>query len=233
MTREPGGMERFIESLKESPPRKDVFNPWYDVDSEHEISALGCQIRKRQLAQYLTERIGTAKYLLLGEASGYQGGHFSGIPMTSERILLGKQAAKGISPEHVFRGIIPERTSRPEVRSGGFSEPTATIVWGLIIGLKMDPYQFILWNSYPWHPFDPKKGMLSNRTPDKEEFLKGLPVLNELLDMVRFKRIFALGNKARDQLQGGGIAATTVRHPANAGAAEFRRQLARYLKGDA
>jgi hypothetical protein len=41
--------------------------------------------------------------------------------MTSERILLGKQAV-------ILSGIKPRRTSKPSVCLDGFSEPTATIV---------------------------------------------------------------------------------------------------------
>ena len=223
-------VRRFIGGLKQSPGRGDVFNPWYDQDRVNEIGSRGPEIRRRQLFRYLGERIGKAKYLLLGEAVGYQGGHFSGIPMTSERILLGKQAAKGILPGHVFRDIQPQRTSRPDVRADGFSEPTATIVWGLIVGMKRDPYEFVLWNAFPWHPFDPDRGMLSNRTPEKEELLAGLPVLEHLLDIVRFREIFAVGNKADEQLNRLDIRPVKLRHPANAGAAEFRRQLARHLR---
>ena len=89
-------INNFLKSLKYSPKRTDVFNPWWETDSENDIDNKGPTIRRQQIFQYLKERIGKAKYLLVGEAIGYQGGHFSGIPMTSERILLGGQKKRGI-----------------------------------------------------------------------------------------------------------------------------------------
>ncbi len=63
-----------------------VFNPWGECDPQHDLDDNGVQIRQRQLLQYLLERIGNADTLLLAEAISYQGGQFSGIPMTSERL---------------------------------------------------------------------------------------------------------------------------------------------------
>ncbi|MBW2604594.1 MAG: uracil-DNA glycosylase [Deltaproteobacteria bacterium] len=222
-------INNFIESLKYSPKRADVFNPWWETDPENDIDDQGSKIRSRQLFQYLNERIGKAKYLLVAEAIGYQGGHFTGIPMTSERILLGGHAKKGISPEQVFSEIEPERTSRPDLKPNGFSEPTATIVWGHIIQSNLNPKDFILWNAFPWHPFKSESGYLSNRTPTAGEVQAGAPILTRLIQITKTENIVAVGEKSFNILDQLGIHCIKVRHPANGGATKFRKQLTKII----
>jgi hypothetical protein len=217
-------IEGFIRALKGSPKKSGIFNPWWESDKDHDISAEAPEIRNRQLYHYLSEREGKAKYLLLGEAIGYQGGHFTGIPMTSERILLGGQKKRGILPEHVFSKIEPNRTSRPDLKANGFSEPTATIVWGHIIQSNFNPKDFILWNAFPWHPYRPTAGRLSNRTPTSDEFQAGKDILEKLIKITGIEKIVAVGKKSHAILHQLGIRSINVRHPANAGAKKFRQQ---------
>lgn len=216
-------MDSFIKSLKLL-KLNNVFNPWFCHDRENDVNSDSPAIRLLHLKQYLSERKG-AKYLLLAEALGYQGGHFSGIAMTSERILLGKMTHKSITPGHVFSKIAPQRTSKPSVKKDGFSEPTATIVWERLIKSGFDMKDFIFWNAFPWHPYNPKKGILSNRTPSDDEFKQGKAVLAELLKLTNITKIIAVGEKARIQLSKIGIEAPMVRHPANGGATKFREQI--------
>lgn len=203
-----------------------IFNPWGETDPDNELDTQGPAIRRRQLQRYLEERISVADSLLCAEAIGYQGGHFSGIPMTSERLLLGGLINRNLHPGMVFQGLTPRRTSRPELRSAGFSEPTATIVWGVMAEQGIDPRRVILWNAFPWHPYHPDRGYLSNRTPRDEELAAGHAVLRRLLSLGRFRRVIAVGNKAAAQLAHLDISAHRVRHPANGGAGRFRAQMA-------
>jgi len=169
-------VDSFIASLRNA-PEGNIFNPWWQRDEQHDDYSNSPEIRRNHLKFYLQERLGRCRYLLVGEALGYQGGHFSGIAMTSERMLLGQLRNKGIEPEHIFTTIGPMRTSREDVRKDGFSEPTATIVWGHLLSAGIDPYTFTIWNALPWHPYHAGKGMLSNRTPVDREFEAGLQCL--------------------------------------------------------
>ena len=64
-------IDSFIRALKKSPGSNGVFNPWWEMDPENDFNKSAPVIRRNQLKQYFLERIGTAKFLLLGEAIGY------------------------------------------------------------------------------------------------------------------------------------------------------------------
>ena len=140
--------------------------------------------------------------------------------MTSERMLLGKQpdivaalyerrnllerADDGgrRPPLQILSGIKPRRTSKPSVCPDGFSEPTATIVWGALLKIGVLPDEFVLWNAFPWHSFDPRRGLLSNRMPNKSEQAFRSPcVLKAFLELFPCEQIVALGKIAAAQLE--------------------------------
>lgn len=217
-------IDEFIFSLKNSP--QGLFNPWYHRDEEHDEIPEAPEIRRNQLKTYLSERVESAKYLFIAEALGYQGGHFTGIAMTSERILLGHQEPKyGVRPDHVFQSAEPKRTSCPTVIGKGMSEPTATIMWGALIDLGINPYEVVLWNAIPWHPYKPEKGLLSNRTPTTEELEAGLEHLQSFMNLFNNVKMVAVGRKCELSLSQLNVDHIPVRHPANGGAPKFRRQI--------
>ena len=99
-------LDKFLRLLKAS-PSGPVFNPWWQIDGENDLSANCPAMRRKHLTAYFGERLGNARLAIVGEALGYRGGHFSGIPMTSERMLLRRQ-------RHIVAGIKPRRTSKRE-----------------------------------------------------------------------------------------------------------------------
>lgn len=235
-------VDEFLRLLRESPAGA-VFNPWWQVDEENDFGRNAPLIRRNQLRAYLDGRLGKAKLAMIGEAVGYRGGHFSGIAMTSERILLGKQEVvaalydcRNVSgngghrpPLQIIPSIQPRRTSKLEMCPDGFSEPTATIVWSALLRLGLRPHEFVLWNAFPWHSFDRDRGMLSNRTPNNAERAAGLPLLTAFLALFPCNKIVALGKIAAAQLEQLGVDATRIRHPASGGAKLFRQQIAKIV----
>ncbi len=195
-------IDNFLRLLKKSPSGA-VFNPWWQVDKENDIAPKAPRIRREQLRAYLCDRLGKSRLAIIGEALGYRGGHFSGIPMTSERLLLGRKT--GIAPEHILLEITPQRTSKPQKCPDGFSEPTA------------------------WHSFNPHRGMLSNRTPTNSEQSAGIPVLKAFLDLFPCHEVVALGRIAAAQLKDLDVSARYVRHPASGGAKLFCHQVAKIM----
>src|SRR5213080_1335771 len=221
-------IDDFLRLLKESPSGA-VFNPWWQVDEQNDIGGNAPEIRRKQLRAYLRKRLRKANVAIIGEALGYRGGHFSGIPMTSERLLLGRSKGFALEPNDLFSGIKPRRTSKPEKCPDGFSEPTATIVWIALLQLGLKPDQFVLWNAFRWHSFDPHRVLLSNRTPNESERSAGLLVLKAFLKLFPCEQVVALGKIAGAQLEELGVDAPYVRHPASGGAKLFRQQIAKIV----
>lgn len=224
-------LDQLLANLQRYKSGVDTFNPWSDYDPHYDVNKDSPKTRIRHLKAYLTPRVHKAKYILVAEAVGYQGGKFSGVPMTSERILLGNQPH--ISPDIILPNFTPTRTSYSQaassktVREQGYAEPTATIVWGLIQELPLSPLEVILWNIFPFHPFKPEKGGLTNRTPRDQELEIGLGFLRQLIALCSPNvKIIAIGEKSASTL---GPDYQKVRHPANGGANQFREQLPRLL----
>ncbi|MBD3427054.1 MAG: uracil-DNA glycosylase [Candidatus Omnitrophica bacterium] len=224
-------IDKFIQRLQNFPRplRERAFNPWKNFDEFNDTSKRSPAVRRRQLGEYLRLRIGKARFCIIGEAVGYQGGHFSGIPMTSERILLGYHKADGIDPEDILGGMEPRQTSRKELKPKGFSEPTATIVWRELASSGFSAFSFVLWNAFAWHPYHPERGLLSNRTPGKKELDESMPVLECFLKMFPEAEIISLGRSARSQMDKTAREHTSLRHPAQGGAGVFRREFRKVL----
>ncbi len=219
-----GSIDRFVDELADfKSPR--VFNPWREVDAVNDIGREAPAIRRENLRRYLAERVGRSRLLLVAEAAGYQGAKFSGIAMTSERQLV---ASPSLLDSVYFEGS-KRRTSRESVRAGGFTEPTATIVWGKMLEAGLEGREWVNWNTFAWHPRGDTS--LSNRTPTPDELAAGLPALKLFLALYPKVPVVAVGEKARATLEGLGVGVVAaVRHPANGGAGKFREGIAGVLK---
>lgn len=89
----------FVEVLGAYEGSETVFNPWRDEDERYDVAGAAA-IRSSQLEAYLTPRLGRCPYVVVAEAIGYQGGRFTGIAITCERMLLGHH--KTIAPHMIL-----------------------------------------------------------------------------------------------------------------------------------
>jgi uracil-DNA glycosylase len=182
-----------------------LFNPWRD-HCPHDAAGNGPAEKLDRLALHLDC---DPKFILAGEAPGYQGCRYSGIAFTSERLL-----GEGAIPR------IPVLAGRLSTRRLPFSEPSATIVWKTLYRLGIEEHT-ILWNAMQLHPYRPDN-LWSNRTPTPAEIGLGEPALRMLIAAFPAARIVAVGKKSEGLLREMGIPiAGSVRHPANGGATEF------------
>jgi uracil-DNA glycosylase len=206
-------LARFF-TLLDRPPGPNSFNPWTDFDPTTDADPRAPAERRARLRAHLNCK---PQFILIGEAPGYQGCKVSGLPFTSERLMMA--------------GTIPRidlKSPRLSTRARPWSEPSATIVWGTLHALGIAD-QVILWNAYPWHPY--KRGIPhTNRTPTPKERELGRPVLLALLQAFPNAHLFALGRQAEHTLADMGTIATPLRHPAMGGATRFRAGLAKIIR---
>lgn len=220
--------EEFIEKLQQYSSQQ-VFNPWADYDSECDIGPQAPVIRAANFLRYLKLRQ-NAHFLFIAEGLGYQGGHFSGMAMTSERILLGNHP--DVEPQAVLGEWNYRRTSNPDSprlnrtqKLYGFNEPTATVMWNAIARHGLSPYDTVLWNIFPFHPY--KDGnILSNRTPTGEELDVGIEYARLLMQLIPGMKVVAIGRKSQQTLGKYGVACECVPHPSMGGANAFKKAVA-------
>ena len=184
-----------------------TFNPFREDGPDDAPGAPA--IRLANLRHYLEERAG-ADVLAVGEAAGYQGMRWSGIAFTSERDLA--------------RWGLPYRGTST-TRKGGWSEPSGTIVHGLLEELGAER-SVILWNTVPTHPYLPDQP-LTNRRPTQPEIAAGVAFAERLIDIIRPRVLVGVGRIAAERL---GSRAVYVRHPAQSGATDFRHGMRTLLE---
>ena len=182
-----------------------LFNPWRD-NCPHDAKGNGPAAKRDRLALHLDSE---PRFILVGEAPGYAGCRYSGIPFTSERLL-----GKGIIPR------LMASSARLSTRRLPFSEPSATIVWNALYRLGIAE-QTLLWNALQLHPHR-LNDLWSNRTPTAAELQLGEPAIRLLVAEFPAARIIAVGKHSERLLQGMGMTiAGSIRHPANGGATQF------------
>lgn len=158
--------------------------------------------------------------LLIGEAPGYNGALRTGVPFTSEQVLL-----EGIEPPGLFG---KQRGFAQATDDGRVSrEQTATLVWREVQALGC---YIVGWNAFPFHPHQPDR-LQSNRTPRMTELHQGQPFLQQFCALFPRVPLVAMGRSAERALTLVGVAHSAVRHPAQGGARLFADGLRRIYNG--
>jgi uracil-DNA glycosylase len=150
------------------------------------------------------------KIILVGEAPGYRGSRITGVPYTSEHLLMNNMEGVELFGEDKGYRL-------PSDKDKLLKEPTATIIWNTLLKYNLT---MLGWNAFPFHPY--KEGNEeSNRTPLKKELLIGEKLLHKIIEMFNIEKVIAMGNKAEESLNKLGISCDKVRHPAQGGKNEF------------
>ncbi|CAN5734543.1 uracil-DNA glycosylase [soil metagenome] len=178
------------------------------------------EICRENLLRYLTEVVERRpKVMLMGEAPGYRGCRLTGIPFTSEQIMLdGVLTLDLLGTQRGYRLVDAQAPVR--------RESSATIVWDALVSFGFVP---LLWAAFPFHPHRTGYSK-SNRMPSAGEIAAGSRFWRELIQIMEIDRIIAVGNVAHRGLANAGIEAMKIRHPAHGGKQAFTDGLPHVLK---
>jgi uracil-DNA glycosylase len=195
---------------------KPLFNPYFNLEPGLEKAAAD-RIRRENLRSYFASFTQLPRTLVVGEAPGWRGCRFSGIPFTSESQLVSRQLP--------FSGERTNKSGRP------LCEASATIYWKVM--LPFYPH-FLAWNCLPLHPYKP--GLpASNRHASTREIMRFDHLLQSFINLLGPEGILAVGRDAQRSLTRLSFKHTPVRHPAHggvktfgAGVEEFFRKLGIY-----
>ena len=201
------GVSLLVDRLAALAESDRLFNPYAERHA-------GWEIRRQNLSLYLNDMLARKPHtVMVFEAPGYRGCKFSGVPVTSERIML-----RGIEKWGLFgEGYCPSSDV-----PGGYAEMTATILWEALQVYADKPP--LIWNTVPLHPHQPDTP-LSNRTPTISEQRAGAEMIDAVLALFRPERILAVGRTAQSMLHERGIDSMPLRHPSQGGKPDFVRVL--------
>lgn len=177
-------------------------NPYRGINPAVDRPGADC-IRQENLRRYLESFSAWPEALVIGEAPGWRGCRFSGVPFTSEAQLNGSLPFRG---EQSSLGARPHR------------EATATVFWQILHELQP---RFLAWNCFPLHPHRPGQP-LSNRSPTSAEIRQGEATLAKLVALLQPCQVIVIGKRAAEAACHLGLGAITVRHPSHGGAAAFK-----------
>jgi hypothetical protein len=219
-------IETFLDLLEQGPSDCPcVFNPWRDWDErDRKPGRTAPPQRRENMAAYLAARRTRARVMLLGEAPSHRGCRFTGIAFCSETELVQKPglvARKPLALTSRDAAIRPQR------------ERSAAVIWSEI-ERSGKPFEVVLWNAFPWHPYRDEGGAASgpcgpssNRKPRLTEVAHGRAALEAMLRcFTRDLEVFAVGKVAEEALARWGSVkcAGYIRHPAQGGESLFRAQ---------
>ena len=147
----------------------------------------------------------------VGRDLGYLGGRRTGIAFTDDAHIH----------EYARRWGISVRQST----NGNQHERTATVVWRILSRIAL---RVFLWNVFPLHPHQPGNPF-SNRLHDRFERKAGEQMLANAIDLVRPRRLVAIGKDAARVVSKmcAACEVVQVRHPSYGGQTDFVSQMSK------
>ena len=190
---------------------QDTFNPYSNRCDVHDLEDAPKR-RTMALFEMLQKAQGEElDSMWIGRDLGYRGGRRTGLAFTDDVHVEAHAKRWSLSLQRPTKGEI-------------VAERTATIIWKVLSNVDATVF---LWNVFPLHPHEPQNPF-SNRPHNSRERQIGEEVLAELLQLLRPKKLVAVGNDAEKTASR--VAAKNmvkkVQHPSYGGQPAFLRQMA-------
>lgn len=207
----------FHDALYDVPAGDRLFNPYLDTDAN---DGPGAPATRRANLEAALDAVaeaapgGRPEVLVVAEAPGPWGCHFSGVPFTNERQLL--------DPEFPVHGA--PTSARFAATGEPMRETSGGIYWGAML-----PHwgRFWTWNAVPFHPYRAGEP-LTIRTPGVREVRRWHDLLAGVVEAIEPAACVAVGRKAEGALRAIGTDPLYVRHPSQGGATRFRDGIAAF-----
>lgn len=200
---------RFVEALRLL-HFENTFNPYLHRCLVHDLEDAP-QCRSQALQAMLDTAVsGNVDSLWIGRDLGYRGGRRTGLALTDDIHLELHAARWGVN------------IRRPTI-GRAVAERTAAVVWDILARIEAPVF---LWNVFPLHPHE-AEDPFTNRTHNARERRAGEEVLRELIQLLRPRRLIAIGNDAGSVVQRltDDREVVHVRHPSYGGQTVFLRQI--------
>lgn len=197
-------LKDFVEELAVTEVTPNVYNQYSYETQENAV-------RRKNLLIYLENMYKLKpEVILVGEAPGYRGCRLTGVPFTSEYLLMNNMKGLNLFGREAGYRLASEKDKL-------LKEATATIIWETLLKYEMIS---LGWNAFPFHPHRAGNGE-SNRAPLKSELLIGEKPLLKIIEMFNIKKVVAVGRKSEESLEKLNISCDKVRHPAQGGKNDF------------
>lgn len=188
---------------------ENTFNPYSDRCEVHDFN--DAPQRRRALLLGILRAASNVEVdsIWVGRDLGYRGGRRTGLALTDDFHLSHHADRWGLNADKFTKGEAVQ-------------ERTAAVIWQ-VLSQVLNPV--FLWNVFPLHPFEAGEPF-SNRAHNVKERMAGEEVLELLIDLIRPRRIIAIGNDAEKTAVriSTDIQVIKVRHPSYGGQTDFLRQ---------